>query len=261
MKIQIVSDVHLETSSKTKLEVLTEADVLVLAGDIHTKPKSLRKFFNRILKQQVLPIVYVLGNHEYYYSTFPDVLETYRTVCTEFEQVHLLEKETFEFEGVQFLGTTLWSDLSNPIDALAVQTGITDFKYDKSVHTPIIQVGDSHACMSPFVWTREHMRCREWLEEALANRNPRKPTVVVTHFVPSKVLRPPRFLGSVLAGAYESEMTDLMAKYEPELWVYGHNHGPRVDRMIYDTRVVCNQKGYYHEKRVPPYQPWIVEVE
>lgn len=261
MKIQIASDLHLELQSKTKLEVLPEADVLVLAGDVHKIPKSLKKFFNRVLEQKSLPIIYVLGNHEYYHRCFPGALEEYREACSEFPQVHLLEKEMVEIRGVQFLGTTLWSDISDPLDALSVQAGITDFKYDKKAHKPVIAIQGNYDGMTPFVWTREHMECREWLERALDARNPRKPTVVVTHCAPTKAVHPKRFLGSLRRAAYESELSGLMEKYEPELWVYGHDHGPRVDTKIYETRVVCNQMGYYFEKGTSTYSPWIVDVK
>ncbi|RKY28751.1 MAG: hypothetical protein DRP83_00225 [Planctomycetota bacterium] len=262
MKIQIASDLHLELRSKTKFQIRDDAETLVLAGDVHKKPKSLAKFFRRILKQNDIPIVYILGNHEYYGRVFPDALDEYREACADIPQVKLLEKKMVEIKGVQFLGTTLWSDISNPLHALAVQAGITDFKYDHGESRPVVQVRGTYDGMSPFVWTREYMECREWLVEALENRNPRKPTVVVTHHAPTRAVHPKKFLKSLTRAAYESELSGLMDRYKPELWVYGHDHGPRVDTQIYETRVVCNQMGYYFEKaKQTKYEPWIIEVK
>jgi len=259
MKIQIASDFHLELHSKTKIEVHPDAEVLVLAGDIHKKPASLRKVFRRILKQKHIPIVYVLGNHEYYGRYFPDALDEYRKVVAEFPAVYLLEKDMQTISRVQFLGTTLWSDISNPLDALAVQTAITDFKIDSKERAPVIKVRGDYGPMTPFVWTREHMRCREWLEEALATRNKRRPTVVVTHCAPLKQLHPPKFLKTLTRAAFESDLSRIIDRYEPELWVYGHDHGPRVDVTYFETRFVCNQHGYYFQRN-KTYSPWIVEV-
>jgi predicted phosphodiesterase len=226
MKIQIASDLHLELRSKIKFEILPEADVLVLAGDIHKKPKSLGKFFRKLLNQRKLPIIYIMGNHEYYDSVFPDAQNNYRAVCAEFPQVRMLEKDTVRIQGVHFIGTALYSDLTNPIDALSASRGITDFMYDKKTHAPVVQLSGSYGGMTPDAWTTEWRRCREFLVDALEKRNRKFPTVVVTHFAPTKSVHPERFKFSPLRAAFESELSSLMELYKPELWIYGHDHGP-----------------------------------
>lgn len=261
MKIQISSDLHLELRSKIKFKILPEADVLVLAGDIHKKPKSLGKFFRKLLNQRDIPIIYILGNHEYYHAVFPDAQDAYRAVCAEFPQVHMLEKEALTLDGVHFIGTTLFSDISNPMAQLAVLRGITDFRYDDKKHCPVIAIPGSYDGMTPDIWTKEWRKCREFLVEALETRKRKTPTVVITHFAPTKAVHPEKFRSTMTRAAFESELSGLMDQYKPELWIYGHDHGPRVDTMIYDTRLVCNQHGYYHEKEQTKYEPWIVEVE
>jgi predicted phosphodiesterase len=61
MKLHILSDVHVEFGPYDAPE--TDADVVVLAGDIHVGRNGFdwarEQFPNK-------PVLYVLGNHEYY---------------------------------------------------------------------------------------------------------------------------------------------------------------------------------------------------
>jgi len=61
MRVQVLSDLHIEFED-LKLEQV-DSDVVVLAGDIHVKDKgvswALRNFKDK-------PVLYVLGNHEFY---------------------------------------------------------------------------------------------------------------------------------------------------------------------------------------------------
>ena len=70
------------------------------------------------------------------------------------------------------------------------------------------------------------------------------PTVVVTHHAPH-----PRSLMTTpgdrddLDACYASDLTWMMGKHSPALWIHGHTHVPS-DYMIGSTRVVCNPRGY-----------------
>lgn len=54
------------------------------------------------------PVVYVLGNHEFYGNAIPGLLDKLRGKRV--EGVHVLENEALEIRGVTFLGCTLWTD-------------------------------------------------------------------------------------------------------------------------------------------------------
>ena len=68
-----------------------------------------------------------MGNHEYYGHRFPDIRENYRNQVSKVKDAVLLEKDSLIIDNVRFLGTTLWSDLSNPMHALNVEHGLNDF--------------------------------------------------------------------------------------------------------------------------------------
>jgi Predicted phosphoesterases, related to the Icc protein len=45
------------------------------------------------------------------------------------------------------------------------------------------------------------------------------------------------------AGAFASDLSDVLWRYQPELWVHGHVHSA-ADYRVGNTRVLCNPRGY-----------------
>lgn len=70
MKLHILSDIHLEFQEFDPPDV--GANVIILAGDIHVKNKGIRWALDKLPK---VPILYVLGNHEYYGKAIPKHLD------------------------------------------------------------------------------------------------------------------------------------------------------------------------------------------
>jgi predicted phosphodiesterase len=242
-KIQFISDLHLEHNSKRiKPDILPDTDILVLAGDIHTKPESLPKFFRRIQKQKDIPIIYVMGNHEYYGHIFPDVRKEYYKACQEVENVYMLEKAVLFLNNIRFIGTALYSDLSNPLEAMAVQQGLTDFRTVTTQDERFTGYGSFTAMH----WHQEYLQCREFIKNELLREYDDGPTVVVTHFAPSLKLIPDMFKSSNLNAGFYSNCEALIYAGMPDVWIYGHSHSD-IDIEIGNTKVVANQAGYRHE--------------
>ncbi len=88
MKIQIISDLHQEFGS-TEL-CFDNADIVVLAGDINLGTKGIDWIKNAIPDK---PVLYVLGNHEYYKGSYPKTLhkikETARGPMSLYLKIHL----------------------------------------------------------------------------------------------------------------------------------------------------------------------------
>ena len=72
MKIRVLSDLHLECD-QPELIPHVDADLVVLAGDIHNHAEGLRWAAETF--DGAVPVVYVPGNHEYYDGEF-GALET-----------------------------------------------------------------------------------------------------------------------------------------------------------------------------------------
>ena len=106
MRIRVLSDLHLEFKDWNPPKV--DADVIVLAGDIHVGVKGIawaRQSFPSI------PIVYVPGNHEFYGEHVHDMTQE---LVTEGRRlgVEVLVGRSIVIGGVRFLGATLWTDFA-----------------------------------------------------------------------------------------------------------------------------------------------------
>ena len=101
MKLHLLSDLHVEFAPFTP--PATDADVVVLAGDIHEGTAGLTWARAAFPHQQ---IVYVAGNHEYYRHTWRFLPEQMRAAARALG-IHFLEDEVAVLGGVRFLGATL----------------------------------------------------------------------------------------------------------------------------------------------------------
>src|SRR5262245_45779782 len=98
MKIRILSDLHLEFMDWQPPQV--EADVVVLAGDIHVSVRGLewaREHF------PTMPVVYVAGNHEFYGRQMQAVSNGLRETGKRLG-IHMLEGDELVVAGIRFLG-------------------------------------------------------------------------------------------------------------------------------------------------------------
>jgi hypothetical protein len=128
MKLQLLSDLHLESHPRFHAEPVPGADMLVLAGDIGSYQQGSRltdtdfglgRFSPR--NGWPVPVVYVPGNHEYDNADFDETHDRLRALCDELD-ILWLERETRVIDGIRFVGTTLWADfdaLVEPTDGLA----------------------------------------------------------------------------------------------------------------------------------------------
>lgn len=88
-----------------------------------------------------------------------------------------------------------------------------------------------------------HRATRAFLDAELASRHG-GPTVVVTHHAPHPDSLPSRH--AHLAWCDASDLTDLIERSEPDLWVHGHVHR-HADYRVGRTRIVCNARGHIDE--------------
>jgi len=61
LKIHILCDLHVEFGDF--VPPVVDADIVVLAGDVHVKNRGLQWIFDQKFE---IPVLYVLGNHEFY---------------------------------------------------------------------------------------------------------------------------------------------------------------------------------------------------
>jgi Icc-related predicted phosphoesterase len=233
MKIQIASDLHLEFLEKRfpgcGMIEAADADVLVIAGDIHRHARAIQAF-----RDWPVPVVYVHGNHELYGAHGADTVTEMREAAAG-THVHYLERDEYVRKGVRFLGCCLWTDYRlYSGDRLAAMAEAENCLNDhRLIHTDegIFTASDAEDL---------HLQSRRWLQMKL-EESYAGPTVVVTHHAPHPNSIHPRFAGSMLNPAFVSDLTALMGK--ADLWIHGHVHDS-VDYRVLGTRVIANPRGY-----------------
>jgi len=232
MRIRILSDLHHEHFGGNRPLPEVRADLVVLAGDIHSHDLGI-EWAGRAFGKT--PVIYVPGNHEFY-SAHMGRLDRKMREAARRHGVHLLQNEAVELDGVRFLGATLWADFAlygSPGDELAqamalrVMPDFSCIATDQGKFTPA-------ACIAL------HRAARAWLDEQLDTPYAGR-TVVVTHHAPSERSVPQQYKGNQLSPAFSSNLDHLVSK--ADLWIHGHTH-TCFDYRLGPARVVANPGGY-----------------
>ena len=242
MKIQIMSDVHLEFKPENLPKISPEAEVLVYAGDISSSEDDVKWYFEEVRKWTDAPIVYVLGNHEFY-GKFLNQVSAYKDALKGIKDCHLLDKDSFIYNNVRFIGCTLWTDFDDRRCEVYALHGMADYKHIRKVG----QYFDIKLVNTEDI-LREYYKCRDYLDSALQRHKGSKDEhcVVVTHHGPSFYCVPEHWKGNRLNGAFYVELSNLILRENPALWVYGHSHFGK-QLKIGSTDLVCNPYGYPNE--------------
>jgi len=232
LKIHVLCDLHVEFGGFVVPDV--GADVVVFAGDVHVKEKGLQWILDQDFK---VPVLYVLGNHEFYREKFPGLIDKLKREA-EGTNVHVLENESVEIGGYRFFGCTLWTDmelLGDPhIASIAAAESMNDYQ--------LIRHSKTYRRLSPKDTQMYHFRSVRKLTEFLKTEDPEK-SIVVTHHAPSIQSIADRYKKDHLSAAFASNMEELIQEHQPRLWIHGHTH-ESYDYKIGKTRVVCNPRGY-----------------
>ncbi|MCX7049141.1 MAG: metallophosphoesterase [Candidatus Sumerlaeota bacterium] len=253
MRLLVLSDLHLEFGCFIPRP--TDVDVVVLAGDTDVGVKGIE---NARQLWPDKPIIYVLGNHEFYGHRIPRLIDQARRVA-QGTNVYLLENDSVVLDSVRFLGCALWTDfllfgLSERWRAMqAARQAISDFY---SIRT------DEGQVFTPAISIEYHQESLRWLMNTLQEPAAQSklgaqsksasqsisayPTVVVTHHCPSECSVAACYQRDLVSAAFASRLSDLVAASGARLWIHGHTHDP-FDYMIGSTRVVCNPRGYPFE--------------
>ncbi|MBN8875532.1 MAG: metallophosphoesterase [Rhodospirillales bacterium] len=222
LRIAAIGDIHVkegETAPHRELfaEISREADVLVLAGDLTDlgKPGEAR-LLTESLRSCSLPVVAVLGNHDYECGHVDEV----RAIIRE-AGVHLLEGQSCEIGGVGFVGIKGFAG------------------------------GFGNRMLGSFGEPAIKSFVAETVQEALAlenamRRTPTRRTMVVLHYAPIAETiegEPPEifpFLGS-------SRLAETIDRFKVDAVVHGHAHRGRYEGRTPGGMPVYNV-AYHIEK-------------
>ncbi len=254
MRIQLLSDLHLEANPGFVAEPAAGADLLVLAGDVGSyqarsagamaEPDwGLRRFSPLPgYAGWPTPVLFVPGNHEYDGLDFDQAHAGLRGACDRLG-ITWLEREQLLIDGVRFIGTTLWADydaLAQGLDlARALQQRgkalrAANFYLEKMATLRVGKLFDAAAMRE------QALLCQDWLDQALAQPHD-GPTVVVTHFAPSLRSADPRYGRTPGTAGFCNALDGWLER--ADLWLHGHLHCAH-DYRAGRCRVVANPLGY-----------------
>jgi Calcineurin-like phosphoesterase len=271
MRIQLLSDLHLESHPHFQPTPAPGADVLVLAGDIgsYQTGSGLRDADFGLQRFSPLhgwptPVLFVPGNHEYDALDFDAAHARLQEVCAKLG-ITWLERQVFTMPRpahdplgagqVRFVGTTLWSDYDAMAQLGKAKDNLTEQlrQRSKAFRAANFYLQKAATRRNGQLWLAEDMRaqallCQDWLRSALTapfSHSATDKTVVVTHFAPSLRSADPRYgLTPSTAGFCNSIDSTLD---HADYWLHGHLHCPSdyVHTSAQRTcRVLANPLGY-----------------
>jgi predicted MPP superfamily phosphohydrolase len=235
MKLHILSDIHLEFAPFVPPK--TDADVVILAGDIHIGTKAISWLKETFPNSTVL---YILGNHEYYGQTLPKYTGEIKELV-QGSNLHVLEKDSFIVDNIVFLGCSLWTDFDlfgNPrVAGYYATQSMTDYRK--------IRISPSYRKLRSIDTAGIHYSSRHWIAEQLEKYRGAK-IIIVSHHAPSTRSLPLGYEEDILSAAYASRLDAFVENSGACLWIHGHVHICQ-DYIIGSTRVICNPRGYPNE--------------
>jgi predicted MPP superfamily phosphohydrolase len=234
--IRLLSDLHLEFNAFPRvIERIGSSQVkyTILAGDItNNKCKEAHiPALARELKKHSEHVIYIAGNHEYYYNqnkTYQDLQQEYKALCDK-AGIVWLENSAFATDNYTFYGTTLWSECN-------------DAAYDA--------MNDKYAFSKQDI-LKMHRDAVSKLDRFVTTYYDPKPLIVVSHHLPSYSLVSQKYKTSPINSGFASNLDHLIRR-PIYAWVHGHSHVP-TDTVINGVLVKCNAHGYPRE--VPEIYP------
>jgi Icc-related predicted phosphoesterase len=274
MKIQIVSDLHLEHRNDLPQLENAGAEVLILAGDIcqaedlyrNSRDKftvdgqvadlsqvmtgdwrgwdarRFREFFQHC-SDNWPHVLYVSGNHEHYDGRWERTSDVLRREITHYHNIHYMDQDSITIDNIRFLGVPLWTNFKNadPNVMWTAKSYMSDYRWIK--HFTAGQWGK----LRPQDTLEKHRSDVEYLKHWLGID--KSPTVVIGHHAPSLQSIHEMYKNQAdMNYAFCSDLEQIMWDHDHiRLWVHGHVHNC-FDYTVNQTRVVCNTLGYPGER-------------
>jgi len=265
LKLQIVSDLHLEFRPDDLNFLVPSAPVLCLLGDICVLGTNedfavYKKFIETIYEAYEL-IIHVPGNHEYYNKTqrgkdtnctMEKINARLRQFAKTKKKLHILNNNMMRINvGTNkycLIGTTMWTYV-DPKNYKFIQESMNDYKYihvRENGKTRKFQVSDmqklhkkSISCVRRFI--------------TLASKTDDK-CVLLTHHKIFRNIRKnslqarvnSQTSSNIFSQAYESDLVDIFDK-PIALVAYGHTH-KAFNGKVNKIRTVSNPRGYPRER-------------
>lgn len=238
MKLRYFSDLHLEFIKPNKIDKFIEQiakgenEICILSGDIgNPYQENYNKFMNFISENFKKSFI-IAGNHEYYNKTKTiqetnDYLQEY---FTKFDNITFLNNNFEYYNDYYFIGTTLWTKITNPENKINDVFNIPFFDYIEC--------------------NKLHLKSIEFLENVIHDKNK---CIIITHHVPSNTLIDDKYKTLSMKPYnqwFYCSMDSFIQQNKDKIkcWFYGHTHTFN-NTKINDIPFLCNPIGYPNENK------------
>ncbi|MCV2367775.1 metallophosphoesterase [Roseateles oligotrophus] len=252
MKIQLLSDLHLETEAFLP-QPAPGADLLVLAGDVDSSWRGLQLF-----RDWPVPVLFVPGNHEYDGRDFDLACAGLHALADELGFTMLDNASCVHTDSqgrrVRFVGSTRWSDFDvfGPSERARAMRAASYFQR-------MMAASRDGQPFDAIAVRAEALNCREWLTQELTLGDVSAAwdaTVVITHFAPSLRSADPRYGKQPGTASFCNDDEALFS--QARLWLHGHlhcQHDYLFERAGGATRVICNARGHQRKGEPARFEP------
>jgi predicted phosphohydrolase len=234
--LRYLSDLHLEFIKPNKIEKFIKKiplgidEICILAGDIGNPYQSNYDIFMKFISKNFKKTFVISGNHEYYNKTktIQETNEFMEDYFRKFHNISFLNNNYENYHNHCFIGTTLWSKITNPQYEINDVYKIPNFDYIE--------------------YNRLNRLSVDFLEDALQkNAN----CVVITHHVPSNSLIDIKYKTQEMLHYnqwFYCNMDELIETNRNKIkcWIYGHTH-TQSNTVINGIPFLCNPIGYPNE--------------
>lgn len=258
LQIQIVSDLHAEFWEGKKVKFTKPAaPILLLLGDICCCGSVADFELFKTCINAVLPeyekVIFVPGNHEYYYTptkpekvpyeaTMQGINEKLKAFANSLDDKKfvVLINKTYSISDYILIGSPLWSFIPEQNESY-VEQNMNDYNY---IYTWNIETKSAERLKAKLI-TQIFQHNLNYIKRQIKKcQLEGKKAIVLTHHKP--YLSPSYKPLNTIDAAYESDLAHLFV--EPViLWAYGHTHTAD-NKKINGSLLYSNPKGYPREK-------------
>ena len=238
--IRYISDLHLEFINTYKIQKIvykilksqTPDEILILAGDIGNPYKENYDIFMKSINKHFVKTFVIAGNHEYYgQKTILETKEFLKQYFQQHENISFLDNDFEIYKNTCFVGSTMWSHISNPAYEINDVYSIPDFDYKK--------------------YNKLNAECCSFLEQTVASNDS---CVIITHHQPSEKLINEKYKTAKMLPYnqwFYCNMDNfiLQNNHKIKCWIYGHTHFAFCGNL-YGVPMYCNPIGYPGENPV-----------
>lgn len=238
MKIQLVSDLHLELNNVNDYNdiISISAPILCLGGDIGNPMQENYIGLLDWCHENYEKVFIITGNHEYYTKdmSIEDINKKIENIADKYDNIYFLNNSHHVLsDEYVILGTTLWSYIKKDEEEL-VALLMNDF--NKILDLNIKE------------YNKLHFKCYFWLNNEIKKYNHLfgKKMIILTHHLPSFQVINEKYKNSCINSGFASDLELLIKKENVKYWFFGHSH-TSCDTVISDCQLISNPYGYHNE--------------